>query len=132
MANELRFFYNGIKAGKGQLQKCFYSEGALKHSPAGTITIYAREYTPFSPEVRAAFTVQNDTEIQTDYIVTDTIRVEPTHPLYAQVKAAVDANKARNQKRAAKFEAVRAVLVEPDYGGAFDGVTVTSDADGGL
>jgi hypothetical protein len=43
--------------------------------------------------------VQNDTDTQVDYFDNDHIRVIPSHPLYAAVKAAHDANAERNAKR---------------------------------
>lgn len=97
----LKFFYNGIKANGGKLQRCFYSEGALRHSPEGTITIYARDYSRFSAEVRAAFVVENNSDGMTDYFETDSIRVEPTHPLYDLVAAALRAQTDRREKKAA-------------------------------
>ena len=42
--SNLKFFYNGIKASDGKLQRCHYSIGQLKSHPAGTITIHARDY----------------------------------------------------------------------------------------
>jgi hypothetical protein len=100
---KLRFFYNGIKGSDGKLQKVNYSEGALLNHPEGTITIYARDYIRFSAEVREAFTVENNSDSMTDYFEQDRIRVVPSHPLYAQVKAAVEKRKAhfaRRQERA--------------------------------
>lgn len=98
----LRFFWNGIKAGKGNLQLAYYSAGGLIHHPAGTITIYARAYKPFSAEVREAFTVENDSDPVSDYSVKDHIRVRPDHPLHGAIKAAMDARAAHAAKRAAK------------------------------
>jgi hypothetical protein len=102
MTNTLKFFWNGIKANGGKLQKCFYSNSALLHHPAGTITIYARDYSRFSSEVRSQFIVENDSDIMTDYFEEDRIRVLPDHPLYAQVKAACDA---RTERYATKHAA---------------------------
>lgn len=97
------FFWNGIKDAKGQeLQRAHYSMGQLINFPAGTITIYGRDYTGFSRKVRDCFAVKNDTDSQVDYFETDTIRVIPQHPLYAAVKAAHDAQQARYAKRYAK------------------------------
>jgi hypothetical protein len=87
--NKLRFFWNGIKGTDGKLQSCFYSDGALLNSPAGTITIYARNYRSFSAEIRESFDVQNDSDMMTDYFEQDRIRVTPEHPLYLQVKIAL-------------------------------------------
>lgn len=97
----LRFFYNGIKVGKGSLQKAHFSLGNLRNHAENTITIYAREYTRFSAEIREAFKVENDTDTMTDYFEHDRIRVEPSHPLYAQVKAAFDKQENRLKAKAA-------------------------------
>lgn len=98
---ELRFFYNGIKVGKGSLQKAHYSLGNLRNHPDETITIYAREYTRFSAEIREAFKVENDTDTMTDYFEHDRIRVEPSHPMYAVVKAAWEKQENRYKAKAA-------------------------------
>ncbi len=102
MAQTLRFLWNGIKGSDGKLQRAHYSNGALLHHPAGTLTIYAKDYAPLSAEVRAAFTVENDSELISDYIVQDVIRVEPTHPLYVPVLAAYEKMKQHNEAKYAK------------------------------
>ncbi len=84
----LKFYWNGIKEDDGKLQTCTYSNGKLCNFPDGTITIYKKEYSHFSEGVRQAFTVTNDSEIQSDYIVTDVIHVTPLHTLYPMVEAA--------------------------------------------
>lgn len=90
----LKFYWNGIKTSdKAGVQRCFYSDGQLINHPEGTLTIYARDYSPFSQEIKEAFKVENDSDIMTDYIVQDWIRVEPTHPLYKQVFAALQSQK---------------------------------------
>lgn len=95
------FFWNGIKDQRGaKLQKCWYSEmgpggSVTGRYPEGTITIYAREYCRFSDKVRACFLVENDTDTQVDYFDSDRIRVIPAHPLYPQVKAALEAGQKR-------------------------------------
>lgn len=97
------FYWNGIKDAKGaKLQRAWYSDSQLKSFPAGTITIYARDYERFSPAVRECFSVENHTDTMTDYFDSDTIRVIPSHPLYAQVKAAMDACTAKREERAEK------------------------------
>lgn len=97
---DLRFVWNGIKVGtQGKLQRAQYSDGILCNRPAGTITIYARDYSGFSAEVAEAFTVQNDTDSQTDYFEKDRIRVQPDHPLYDAVKAALEAGRSRQERR---------------------------------
>lgn len=101
MTNQLKFFYNGIKANGGALQKCHYSIGNLVNFPAGTITIYAKDYSGFDSAVKKAFTVENNSETMTDYFETDKIRVLPTHPLYAEVLAALEKGQERIAKKAA-------------------------------
>jgi hypothetical protein len=97
----LRFFYNGIKAKDGKLQKCSYSVGGFFASsgiPKDTITIYGSNYKRFSVEIQQAFTVENDSDGQTDYFENDRIRVRPDHLLYAAVKAAYDKNMERRER----------------------------------
>ena len=101
----LKFYFNGIKENGGKLQRCFYSEGKLISGPEGTITIYGRDYSPFSAEVHAKLRVTNDTDLQTDYIVQDIIRVAPTHPMYCEVRAAFLLAKAHNAKVGGKRQA---------------------------
>lgn len=98
----LKFYWNGIKENGGTLQGASYSDGQLVNHPVGTITIYGKRYRGFSASVHAAFKVENDTDMQTDYFENDRIRVEPSHPLYAQVVVALTAQKAHNAKISAK------------------------------
>ena len=105
MAN-LKFFWNGIKGSDGKLQKAHLSEGELINYPKGTVTIYSKG--SFSAEVHAAFQVENNTDIGTDYFENDRIRVVPSHPLYSAVKAAADKGEAH---RAAKYAKQQAVYV---------------------
>lgn len=104
--NTLKFYWNGIRVKSehslGPLQLCSYSKGALKHHPEGTITIYGKCYRPFSSTVQSTFLVQDETDILTDYIVNEHIRVLPTHPLYAEVLNACEAQEAHYAKRQAK------------------------------
>ena len=102
----LKFYWNGIRESNGgaygPLQLCSYHRGALFHHPDGTITIYGKRYRPFSSGVCMAFEVKDDTEIQSDYIVNEHIRVRPSHPLYADVLKACQALEVHNAKRWAK------------------------------
>lgn len=91
----LKFFWNGIKDTSAKMQRCSYTDGKLLHHPEGTITIYGTDLHGFSNAVRAAFTVENNTDLLTDYFEDDHIRVLPDHPLYSQVKAAMLARQAR-------------------------------------
>ena len=98
----LKFFWNGIKDSDGKLQGASYSDGQLINHPAGTITIYGKRYRGFSAGIHDAFRVENNTDMQTDYFENDRIRVLPSHPLYAQVKAALQAQIEHNEKIYAK------------------------------
>ena len=98
----LKFFWNGIKENGGKLQLCSYYMGALLHHPAGTITIYGKRYRPFSTGVQEAFIVTDDSDIMSDYVVNEHIRVMTNHPLYAQVLAAHQAQEVHQAKRDAK------------------------------
>lgn len=86
----LKFYWNGIKENGGKLQKADICAGDYFNFPKGTITIYARDYERFSQGVRDVFRVENDSDMMTDYFEEDKIRVTPNHPLYADVKAALD------------------------------------------
>ena len=102
------FYWNGIKDTKGEkLQPCFYSKSDLSSAPAGTISIYARNYASFSKLVRECFEVKNDTDVMTDYFDNDRIRVIPSHPLYAAVKAAAEAAEAHANRHSEKVAARR-------------------------
>lgn len=98
MKSTLKFFYNGIKVNGGALQKCSYSISTLISYPAGTITIYGKNYERFSKEIREAFTVENDTDSMTDYFDNDFIRVMPDHPLYSQIVDAHGQQAVRRQR----------------------------------
>lgn len=98
------FYWNGIRDAKGEkLQRAFYSimEGGsvTGRFPPGTISIHARDYGRFSKLVRECFPVENNSDGMIDYFEGDTVRVIPTHPLYPQVKAAMEACKARYARR---------------------------------
>lgn len=98
----LRFLWNGIKA-EGKLTRCYYSFGNLSEPwPAETITVYARDYSRFPGAVSQCFHVEDNSDPQSDYFDDAKLRVCPNHPLYALVKAAWEAQKLHDDKRAAK------------------------------
>lgn len=97
----MKFLWNGIKS-NGKLHRAWYSDGRLIGYPLGTLTIYAKDYSGFNAEIRAAFDVQNATDYLTDYFEKDKIRILPNHPLHATIAALIAANKARDEKRHAK------------------------------
>lgn len=98
----LRFYWNGIKHNGGKLVKCYFSSGELTNYPAGTLTVYARDYSRFPEEIARHFHIENNTDSQSDYFDDDKFRVCPNHPLYALVKAALDQQEAHNARRLAK------------------------------
>jgi hypothetical protein len=100
----IKFHYNGIKGNDGKLHQVSYSGGTLINYPDGTITIYSQHYRPFSAEVGATFIVENNSDGQSDYFETDRIRVEPSHPLYAQVLTAMKAQAAREAEHTRRKE----------------------------
>ena len=103
------FYWNGIRDEKGApLQGCWYSAGTLTRYPEGTITIYGSGYGGFSAKVRECFRVENETDTMTDYFDKDHIRVIPSHPLYAAIRAAMVAQDEHRAKVAAKRAARRA------------------------
>lgn len=101
---QIKFFYNGFKVNGGALYKVYYNDGPLMHYPQGTITIYARDdnRTYMPKEMRQLFEVENNTDSQSDYFENDRIRVLPTHKLYAEIKAACEAAKAKSQAKYGK------------------------------
>lgn len=105
----IKFYYNGIKADDTgtKLQKAWYSNGPINGHPAGTITIYARDYTGFSGEVSDAFKIENDSDHYTDYFDKDRIRVQPDHPKYAEVLAAYQDQQVKREAQTQRTEAKR-------------------------
>jgi hypothetical protein len=101
----LRFFYNGIKADDGKLQRAWYSDAQLLHHPTGTITIYARG--SFTKEISEEFIVTNDSDLMTDYFEHDRMRVEPDDMLYAKVKEALGYQTARAKWYADKTRMIK-------------------------
>lgn len=106
-----RFYWNGLKDDKGaKLQRAWYSDYGPNGSTTGrypphTIAIYADGYSGFSALVRECFAIENETDSMTDYFDKDTIHVIPAHPLYPQVKAALEAQEVHRAKVRAKRSA---------------------------
>jgi hypothetical protein len=99
----LRFLWNGIKGSDGKLQRCWYSyRNWIPGIDPETVGITAKDYERFSAEIHGAFTVENHTDLQSDYFDSDRIKVSRSHPLYSRVKAAYDAQEAHRNRHAAK------------------------------
>lgn len=87
MTTSIKFFYNGIKLnGQNKLIRCFYSLDNSTRESGPCVTIYAKGYGAELPG--DLFTVENDTDIMTDYFDTDSATMTPAHPLYAYARAA--------------------------------------------
>ena len=92
-AKTIRFLPNGLKGGKGKLQKAYLSH--IERWTCGSrvipdqIVVYGRHLEDFSSEVREVFEVENDSDSQTDYFEDDRIRIEPSHPLFVAAAAAL-------------------------------------------
>lgn len=97
----LRFLWNGIKVA-GKLYRAWYSLGNTHHYPEGTITISARDYISFPPEVAACFHVENNTDSQSDYFDSDRLRICQNHPLYGLALIGLTAHDAHFSKLSAK------------------------------
>jgi len=102
--NEIKFMWNGIKVA-GKLHRVFYSDAKLiGNYPAGTITIYAKDYKSL-PKIEG-INVQNDSDCQTDYFETDRARILPGNPHYAAITAAMKQRQDHDAKRWAKSKYV--------------------------
>lgn len=76
MISSIKFFYNGLRLnGSRSLVRVGYSLDL----DAQTVTIYARSGETLPREL---FTVENDTDLYTDYFDDDRAELTPAHPLY--------------------------------------------------
>ena len=97
----ITFYWNGIRANGGPLQKCSYSiepYTAQNRLAPDTIIIRAKEYSGFDQTVRNAFLVENNTDIMTDSFYMDTIQVKADHQLYQDVSSAYQKRKEHDTK----------------------------------
>jgi hypothetical protein len=98
----IRFFYNGVKASDGKLQKA-----SVYTSQDGSIIISKRDYRGFCAEVLDAFAVTDNTDTMTDYFDHARFIIRSGHPMYAAAKAAADKNvqrfEAQQRKRMARY-----------------------------
>ena len=89
--NDIKFYYNGIKVNGGKLIKCSY----FKHDDG--INIIADGYGYQIPH--DIFTVENGTDIMTDYFENDSCTIAKDHPLYKYVEYAEAKAEAHDAKR---------------------------------
>ncbi len=73
----IKVLKHGIKS-NGKYIRCWYTKGALKSHPEGTITVYAKDYDRLPVELNP----ENDSDIMVDYFEKDRARIVPSHPLY--------------------------------------------------
>ena len=110
----LRFFFNGLKVGRGPLQRGVWSL-IERWTPAGgervrqpQIVLYAKSYERFSDEVRAELPVTNNSDSMTDYFENDRIAFLPGTPLFADAAAALERALERDLARCIKKGALDA------------------------
>lgn len=99
----VKFEWNAIKA-DGKKALVWYSDSKLLNFPEGTITIYAKDVLQNIPAIDG-LTVQNDSEMQSDYFESDRVRVVPSNPWYPQVLEAMKNAKDHKARMIAKREA---------------------------
>ncbi|WP_369210794.1 hypothetical protein [Xylella fastidiosa] len=86
------FYYTYIQDAVGAERQCItdYLKEPGVNSSEGTIRVFAAHYVKFSPLVRSWFVGRPDGDIQRTSMGYEYIRVEPTHPLYPQIKDACE------------------------------------------
>ena len=98
----VKFMWNGIKV-DGELYSAHYSIGNYTERsgiPKEAITIYAKDYRSF-PAIEG-LTIQNESDIMTDYFEKDRILVYPNNRWYNEVKSACEKMNEHIEKRLAK------------------------------
>ncbi len=99
---QVKFMWNGIKV-DGTLYKAHYSMGGYTANsgiPANTITIYGKNYDSL-PQLEG-LTIENDSDIMTDYFENDRIRITPDSKYYNDAKAAYEKMNEHIEKRLEK------------------------------
>lgn len=96
----MKILWNGIKS-EGRLAKAHYSGGQLLNHSAGTVSVYFGTFN-LTPEIVQELRPSDDSDAMTDYYELPVARVEPSHPLYAEVKAALDEQNAHRARMDAK------------------------------
>ena len=80
---EIKFLKKGIRV-NGDYYACHYSPS--RNNINGNATVYLRGYKRLPQEAHSFLKIENDTEIITDYIEKDRIRIAPTSPYFEQVE----------------------------------------------
>lgn len=122
MISSIKFFYNGLRLnGSRSLVRVGYSLDL----DAQTVTIYARSGETLPREL---FTVENDTDLYTDYFDDDSTTLTPAHPLYKF--AAYAAARADLRRQNARADYLRGRIATPNTWDAMhpDALTVELEA----
>lgn len=108
MISSIKFFYNGLRLnGSRTLCRVGYSLDL----DAQTVTIYARSGETLPHEL---FTVENDTDLYTDYFDNDRATLTQAHPLYKF--AAYAAARADLRRQNARADYLRDRIAAPTPG----------------
>ena len=104
MTTTIKWFWNGFKVnGSKALTKAHYSFQKTQ------LTVYGKEYKDFPPELAEVFTVENNTDLITDYFDNDKIRIEPSHPEFQAAAQAYIKQEERAIQRMEKNKSCNAV-----------------------
>jgi len=79
----VKLLKKGIKL-DGKYYPAHYS--SAKNNINGNATIYIKGYEPLPSEAHKVFTVQNDSDMMTDYFEHDRLRIPPTSQYFAKVE----------------------------------------------
>lgn len=105
---KIRFFLNGLKIDGGRLHKAHLSLIERWTKANGDVVdthvvLHAPGCSRFSSEVRALFPIENNTELASDYLETDRIRIPLVHRLFNAALAAVMQGVKRDIRRCNKL-----------------------------
>lgn len=91
----IKFFYNGIKEESGKLIKVYYSlENNREHTPMVAITCKS----PLDSLPNALVPI-NSTDIRTDYVDCDYVRLTPGDTYYQEARAAAEKAEVKSAKK---------------------------------
>jgi hypothetical protein len=93
-APKIRFLKHAVTNGEIKA-RVFYSDGQICRDgkPLECVTLYGRDYSDALGKIFSNG-YENDTDLMTDYFDQGRVRIFPSDPLYAEVKARIALNKA--------------------------------------
>jgi hypothetical protein len=108
--NEIKVMYNGIKV-DGTLYRSYlfpeHKDPRDSRSDIIGVQVSAKDYQGFPPAVHAAFSVNNQTDLITDYFDHDSFLIPKDHRLFSQAVSALRKDRvralSRMQKRLARL-----------------------------